>query len=108
MKKLAVYIKGVYSGVLVQYSRHDYEFRYDDAYRANSVLPSLCLNMPKSKAVYRSEHLFPLFANMLSEGYNRRLQGRLLGVDEHDDFALLSDTAQYDTIGAITVKPIMN
>ena len=108
MKKLAVFIQGVYAGLLVQHSRHDYEFRYDDLYRSNPVLPSLCLNMPKSKPVYRSEYLFPLFANMLSEGYNRRLQGRILRIDEHDDFALLSDTAQYDTIGAITVKPVRN
>ena len=106
MKKLAVYIQGVYSGLLVQLSRHDYEFRYDESYRVNPAWPSLCLNMPKSKATYRSKHLFPIFTNMLSEGYNRRLQGRVLHIDERDDFALLSATAQYDTIGAITVKPI--
>ena len=106
MKMLAVYVQGVYAGMLVQFSRHDYEFRYDESYRVNPTLPSLCLNMPKTKVSYRSEHLFPIFTNMLSEGYNRRLQGRVLQIDEHDDFALLSATAQYDTIGAITVKPI--
>ena len=43
---------------------------------------------------------------MLSEGYNRRLQSRTMRIDEDDDFALLAAAAQYDTIGAITVKPI--
>ena len=43
---------------------------------------------------------------MLSEGVNRQLQCRLLKIDEQDHFGLLSATAQYDTIGAITVKPI--
>ena len=44
--------------------------------------------------------------NMLSEGVNKQLQCRLLKIDEQDHFGLLSATAQYDTIGAITVKPI--
>ena len=43
---------------------------------------------------------------MLSEGVNRELQSTQLKIDEEDDFGLLLATAQYDTIGAITVKPI--
>ncbi len=30
----------------------------------------------------------------------------LLHIDENDDFGILLATAQYDTIGAVTVKPI--
>ena len=103
---LEVYIKGIYAGELEQKSPREYEFRYDEAYRKDSALPALCLNMPKSQAVYQSERLFAVFANMLAEGYNRRLQSRTMRIDENDDFALLAATAQYDTIGAITVKPI--
>lgn len=106
MNKLAVFVQGRFAGVLTQHSRSDYEFEYDRTYRANAMTPSLCLNMPKEQATYHSKYLFPVFANMLSEGYNRRLQMLTLRIDEHDDFALLSATAQYDTIGAITVKPI--
>jgi serine/threonine-protein kinase HipA len=43
---------------------------------------------------------------MLSEGVNRKLQSIQLKIDEEDNFGLLMATAQYDTIGAITVKPI--
>lgn len=43
---------------------------------------------------------------MLSEGVNRKLQSLQLKIDEEDNFGLLAATAQYDTIGAITVKPI--
>ncbi|MCX6216945.1 hypothetical protein [Spirosoma sp.] len=42
---------------------------------------------------------------MLSEGENRRLQSIQLRVDEADSFGLLLATAQYDTIGAITLRP---
>lgn len=44
---------------------------------------------------------------MLSEGVNRKLQSRVLRIDEGDDIGLLAATARYDTIGAVTVKPIM-
>ena len=62
--------------------------------------------MPKTQQEYQADNLFPLFFNMLSEGVNRKLQSRLLRIDENDFFGLLAATAQFDTIGAITVKPI--
>jgi serine/threonine-protein kinase HipA len=43
---------------------------------------------------------------MLSEGANRQVQSTLLHIDEKDDFGIMLATAQYDTIGAVTVKPI--
>jgi serine/threonine-protein kinase HipA len=43
---------------------------------------------------------------MLSEGANRKLQSRQLKIDEKDYFGLLMETARYDTIGAITLKPV--
>jgi len=43
---------------------------------------------------------------MLSEGVNRKLQCRQLKIDEKDYFGLLMETAKFDTIGAITLKPI--
>jgi serine/threonine-protein kinase HipA len=43
---------------------------------------------------------------MLSEGVNRDLQSVLLKIDEEDHFGLLAATAQVDSIGAVTVKPI--
>ena len=43
---------------------------------------------------------------MLSEGVNRKLQSRQLKIDENDYFGLLVATAQFDTIGAISVKMV--
>jgi len=45
---------------------------------------------------------------MLSEGVNRTLQCTHLRIDEDDHFGLLAATAQYDTIGALTVKPMVD
>jgi len=106
MRKLAIYRNKEYAGILTEETRDEYIFRYDNTYYADSKSPAVSLTLPKSQQEYRSPVLFPFFFNMLSEGVNRQLQSRLLKIDEEDHFGLLSATAQYDTIGAITVKPI--
>lgn len=62
--------------------------------------------MPVRKDPYVSDSLFPYFFNMLSEGANRKLQSQLLHIDEHDVFGIMLATAQFDTIGAVTIKPL--
>ena len=66
----------------------------------------VCLAMPVRKEAYHSIHLFPYFFNMLSEGSNRQVQSMLHHIDENDDFGIMLATAQHDTIGAVTVKPL--
>lgn len=106
MRKLKVYRNKEYAGTLTEESREKYVFKYDDAYFSDTSKPAISLTLPKSQQEYHSPFLFPFFFNMLSEGVNRQLQSRLLKIDEQDNFGLLSATAQYDTIGAITVKPV--
>jgi HipA-like protein len=106
MRKLAVYRNKEFAGTLTEENREKYVFKYDDAYYSNTSKPAVSLTLPKSQQEYASPVLFPFFFNMLSEGVNRQLQCRLLKIDEEDHFGLLSATAQYDTIGAVTVKPI--
>ena len=106
MRKLAIYRNKDYAGILTEKSREAYVFRYDDGYYADTTKPAVSLTLLKSHQEYNAPFLFPFFFNMLSEGVNRKLQSRLLKIDEEDHFGLLSATAQYDTIGAITVKPI--
>jgi len=107
MRKLAVFRNKIYAGELTEENFQSYVFRYDDAYYLDDKGPGISLTLPKSQREYRSPFLFPFFFNMLSEGVNRKLQCRVLKIDEQDDFGLLSATAQYDTVGAVTVKPII-
>ena len=72
----------------------------------NEKCPAISLTLPKTEEKFKSNLLFPFFFNMLSEGVNRKLQSLYLRIDENDHFGLLAATAQTDTIGAITVKPI--
>lgn len=106
MRKAKVYRNGLYAGTLTEESRKSYSFLYDDAYFRDTSKPAISLTLPKTQQEYHSEYLFPFFFNMLSEGENRKLQSTQLRIDEEDHFGLLMATAQHDTIGAVTVRPI--
>ncbi len=106
MRKAEVYRNGQLAGTLTEEARHSYVFVYDMSYYANPQKPAVSLTLPKTRQVHKSEYLFPFFFNMLSEGANRMLQSKYLRIDEEDHFGLLLQTAQYDTIGAVTVKPM--
>jgi HipA-like protein len=107
MRIVEIYRNGIFAGTLTEEDHQRYVFRYDDSYFLDARTPGISLTLPKSQREFVSDTLFPFFANMLSEGLNRKLQSMLLKIDEEDDFGLLAATAQWDTIGAITVKPIV-
>ena len=107
MRAIEIYRNGTLAGTLTEENRKHYVFRYDDNYFNDTSKPAISLTLPKTQKEYRSDCLFPFFFNMLSEGVNRKLQSTQLRIDEDDNFGLLAATAQYDTIGAITVKPIV-
>lgn len=106
MRKVNVYRNKELAGELIQENTSSYIFRYADSYLTNESLPAISLTLPKTQQEYRSSYLFPFFFNMLSEGVNRKLQSRQLKIDENDYFGLLMETAKYDTIGVITLKPL--
>ena len=107
MRTLEIYRNGIFAGLLIEENRKHYIFRYVEKYFIDDNKPAISLTLPKTQIEYNSEFLFPLFFNMLSEGVNRKLQSKQLKIDEEDNFGILAATAQYDTIGAITVKPIV-
>ncbi|MGF7231294.1 HipA N-terminal domain-containing protein [Arachidicoccus sp.] len=103
---MEIYRNGILAGTLTEENRQHFVFRYDDVYFADIAKSAISLTLPKTQKEYSSKFLFPFFFNMLSEGVNRKLQSTQLKIDEEDNFGLLAATAQYDTIGAVTVKPI--
>lgn len=107
MRSVEVYRNNVLAGILTEEDDRLYSFRYDGHYFTDPSTPAISLTLPKTSQEYKAAHLFPFFYNMLSEGVNRKLQSRALKIDEEDDFGLLAATARYDTVGAVTVKPIM-
>ena len=108
MRRAEVYRNGRLAGNLTRHNTWSYEFRYDDDWLADDTLPAISLTLPKTQQTYTTDHLFPFFFNMLSEGANKKLQCRQLKIDETDYFGLLLATAEVDTIGAVTIKPVEN
>lgn len=102
MRQCKVFVNDQEAGVLLETDERNYIFAYNTDYLG----PQVCLGMPVKAEPYYSDTLFPFFFNMLSEGVNRQVQSSLLHIDENDDFGILLATAQTDTIGAVTVKPI--
>ena len=102
MRQCKVFVHDVEAGILQETDDRKYIFTYLNHYSGDPV----CIAMPVRNEPYNSNYLFPYFFNMLSEGANRELQSIVHHIDENDDFGILLATAQFDTIGAVTVKPI--
>ncbi|WP_279179962.1 HipA N-terminal domain-containing protein [Bacteroides acidifaciens] len=106
MKQLNVYMNDCKAGVLTEkHPGKDYTFCYDNEY-LSSEYPAISVTLPKQKEVYESEHLFPLFTNMLPEGANRKVICRFLRIDEKDFFGILTAMADKDFIGAVQIRRI--
>ncbi|MDR7129328.1 serine/threonine-protein kinase HipA [Algoriphagus sp. 4150] len=106
MNSARVLRNGELVGTLTKLKKGIYTFTYEDIWFKDPMKPAVSLTLPKSAKEYSSDHLFPFFFNMLSEGVNLKLQARQYQVDEEDFFSLLLLTANSDTIGAITIEPI--
>jgi HipA-like protein len=106
MRSVEVYRNGILAGVLTEEHRNSYVFRYDETYFLDNSKSAISLTLPKNIQEYRNNTLFPFFFNLLSEGVNRKLQCRILKIDEDDHFGLLLQTTQSDTVGNITTRPL--
>ena len=83
-----------------------YSFTYNRTYLDEAGNRPVSITLPLRQEPYESETLFPVFINMLSEGANKRIQSRMLKIDENDYFSLLMATAKDDNIGPISIKEI--
>lgn len=106
MRKCEILVHGTRAGVLTETDDKTFIFQYDPDYVNGDNKGSVSLTLPLRKEPYVSPYLFPCFFNMLSEGANREIQAKYLGIYPEDDFGIMLETCQFDTIGAVTVKPI--
>lgn len=102
--KLRVIYKKEHKAGLLWRDEYGYHFEYDDEFISNKNTFPISVNMPKSQKRFLSNKLFANFQSILSEGYNRKLQSKALGIDSNDDWNLLIYTCTKDTIGAITIE----
>lgn len=106
MRSCEVYVNSIKAGFLKEDDNGNFQFQYDSDYLKNEFAKPVSLTLPLRSEPYHSRYLFPTFANMLSEGENRRIQAQLFHLDPKDDFGIMLETCQNDTIGAVTIKAI--
>lgn len=106
MRQGEVFVNGIKAGVITEDDNREYTFVYDKPYLLGKKNHPVSLTLPLREEPYHSKVLFPFFFNMLSEGENRQVQSQLLRIDPEDDFGIMLATCSYDTIGAVTIKPI--
>ncbi|HKP96704.1 MAG TPA: HipA N-terminal domain-containing protein [Fibrobacteria bacterium] len=102
-RKAKVLYNGELAGFLTE-TGNGYVFAYEDGYYRNPERPPISLTLPKHVQAHTSDTLFPFFFGLLAEGENKKIQCRVLKIDENDDFTRLLKTAGSETIGAITVR----
>lgn len=93
------------AGILTK-AGNSYHFIYNENYLTAAGSRPVSITLPLRNEAYASELLFSVFINMLSEGANKRIQCRMLKIDENDYFSLLLATAKEDSIGPLTIKEI--
>lgn len=108
MRKVHVMYKDEKAGDLTQNDDGSFTFEYDEKWVKNIFKPSISLNLPKRHEPYKSQYLFSLFYNMLPEGSNRHVVCKYNKIDTEDYFSILMATAEFDNIGAISVKKVEN
>jgi HipA-like protein len=101
--KARVFFKSQLAGILEKKSS-GYYFKYDEEYSSNSKTKSISLSLPKNKRSFHSKQLFPFFHGLLTEGFITKIQSRKLKIDEKDYFTRLFRTANFDTIGCVTIE----
>lgn len=102
VRRAYVFHNNELAGYLLQ-NRTRYCFLYDANYAA-SRNPSIALDMPKKKRVFSSPFMFPFFQGLLPEGDNQAFLCDRLGISRSDKFTMLLRLANYETIGAVTVR----
>ena len=101
MGRLAyVYFNDLFAGTLEE-KGPGYLFRYETEYRERGV--PIGYHFPLSRGEYFSGELFPLFENLISEGWLLELQVKTQHLDREDKFGLLLKNGR-DLTGALTVR----
>ena len=99
-----VFRNKIFVGIISRDTNGVYVFEYDKEYLNDKASRPISINMPLQEDKFQSNHLFPFFFNMLSEGVAKDIQCKEFRIDSDDDFARLLKTTQNNTIGSITVE----
>ena len=105
MKKAAVFLRNVKTGVLTE-DAEGYTFVYDADFLHSENAEAISLTMPLSDKPYNSKVLFPFFDGLIPEGWLLDIAEKNWKIDARDRMSLLLACCR-DCIGAVGVEPII-
>jgi len=82
--------------------KRTYMYKYVSDYSSKKYSRAISLSLPIQSEPFYSEQLFGFFDNLLSEGWLRREQAKVLQINESDSFSLLLKNGA-DLPDAVTV-----
>jgi serine/threonine-protein kinase HipA len=104
MQRAKVFRNNTLTGYITKFNEKEYSFIYIKDYLERDNAKPISLTFPLQEEEFKSEHLFPFFYNLLSEGKLKDIQCKELRIDKNDDFSRLLLTTKENTIGSITIE----
>jgi len=92
-----VYFNDLYAGKIYETSE-GFNFVYDSNYILTGI--PIGFNYTFKQTKYFSQSLFPIFENLISEGWLLNLQSNTQHIDKHDKFGILVNNGK-DLIGSM-------
>lgn len=99
MRNAIIRIHNIEAGILTEYDRNRYGFKYDENYSG----PPVSLTMPVNKEEYIFDRFPPFFDGLLPEGIQLEGLLRIYKIDKGDYFKQLLVTGK-DLVGAVTAE----
>jgi len=95
-----VYFNNLFAGKITE-STGIFEFVYDSNYMRIGC--PIGFNFPFTQSKYMNTKLFPIFENLISEGWLLDLQSSIQHIDINNKFEILLNNGQ-DLVGSITIE----
>lgn len=104
MKRLAVYLNGVRTGILDEDDSGLLEFRYAPEWTGHPEATPLSRSLPLQDEPFHGKHARPFFAGILPDEGPRQQIAAILGISERNDFAMLERIGG-ECAGAVSLLP---
>lgn len=102
MRRANIFVNSIKAGQLIEHSKSNYEFNYEDSYQGIPV----SLTLPLSRRHYQFTSFPAFFEGLLPEGLQLEALLRDHKINRQDYFKQLMICGS-DCVGAVTVKEVL-
>ena len=103
MKQAEIYVNDLFCGILTE-DEEGFHFAYDKEFLSSPDAVAISPTMPLTEKPYFKEMMFPVFDDLIPEGWLLDIASSSWKIDARDRMSLLMACCK-DCIGNISVKP---